>query len=230
MTSGRTELVLSCNKLRIRRVTKIRLFLIIAWMIALAAAFLLDRPVAQWVHDHQPVDKHVRMTSEIIGVLKRPGDFRFVLFVAIALGFFHYRRWAAALCLVASSLAVGAVYSLVKWVVGRHRPVIEVAPFRFHPFAQGFPGIWREKALCFPSGHSMLAFASATCLAMLLPRWRIFFFAIALITAVERVIENAHYLSDVVAGAGVGILTAYWITRTLLTGFPDRRAAGELKT
>ena len=46
-------------------------------------------------------------------------------------------------------------------------------------------------------------------LAILLPRWRYAFYAAVSLVAAERVLENAHYVSDAVAGAGLGVFSAY---------------------
>ena len=202
-----------------------------AWAIILAAAFVFDRPVAVWVRDDVPIiknDRHplvfhvlqrkyrVDRAHLILETLKLPGWFPFTLGVATLLAIFHRRHLAAALPLALSGILVGFLYSVIKWIAGRHRPVKGVDPWGFHPFPHGISGIWREQALCFPSGHASLSFASATCLAMVLPRWRAVFFCIAFITCGERVLENAHYLSDVVAGAGMGALCGWWISRTIL--------------
>jgi hypothetical protein len=59
----------------------------------------------------------------------------------------------------------------------------------------------------FPSGHTQIAFASATSLTKSYG-WKVGipFFALGVFTGLSRLADNAHWLSDVVAGAGVGIL------------------------
>jgi len=198
--------------------------LALAWSAAMVCALAIDRPVAQWVHDAVPIDKRVHLTHQIIEIVKLPGWFPFTLCVAAALEFFHRRRWAVALSL--SGVAVGGSYSIIKWIAGRHRPVVGIAPWSFHPFPKGLSGIWREQALCFPSGHASLSFSSAMCLALLLPRWRWAFFAIAAVTATERILENAHYVSDVVAGAGLGMLLGSIITHRLMAYPPPAPPGG----
>jgi membrane-associated phospholipid phosphatase len=122
-------------------------------------------------------------------------------------------RWRESILILLAALASG-VNGLVKWIAGRKRPFTdlarrdEIAPFLFHPFINGFDGLVHAKNLCFPSGHGTLAFATAGMLAQLFPRrWLVFYF-IASLTAAERVLENAHYLSDSVAAAILGILCA----------------------
>jgi membrane-associated phospholipid phosphatase len=187
------------------------ILLLLLWLVALAGAVLADRHVANWVRSSPPFGKH----QWFIGLLKLPGNFIFALCVAALLVFFHRRSWRAAAPLLISGPFVGAAYIVIKWIVGRTRPVIIAAPFTFHPFARGIMGLMgAEKGLSFPSGHAAMAFATATCLAAALPRWTVPFFLVAAAVAAERVLENAHYLSDVVAGAGLGILCG-WIALQL---------------
>lgn len=51
----------------------------------------------------------------------------------------------------------------------------------------------------------MLAFATATCLARYYPRLWPVFYGLACLVGLERVLEVAHHVSDVVAAAGLGI-------------------------
>lgn len=70
----------------------------------------------------------------------------------------------------------------------------------------------------FPSGHTAEAFASAEFLRMeykdISPWYGIAGYAVATATGYLRMYNNRHWLSDVVAGAGVGIAStkiAYWL-------------------
>lgn len=71
----------------------------------------------------------------------------------------------------------------------------------------------------FPSGHTATAFAGATLLAHEYGHRSIWIpiagYSLATATGVMRVLNNRHYVSDVIVGAAVGILTAelaYWVT------------------
>jgi membrane-associated phospholipid phosphatase len=74
----------------------------------------------------------------------------------------------------------------------------------------------------FPSGHTITAFANAEFLRMeykeVSPWYGIAGYAMAATTGTLRVYNNRHWVSDVVAGAGFGILStklAYWIYPTI---------------
>jgi len=56
----------------------------------------------------------------------------------------------------------------------------------------------------FPSGHTTTAFAVATALALIFPRFAVLFYAGALLVGLSRIGVLYHYPSDVVAGAVLG--------------------------
>jgi membrane-associated phospholipid phosphatase len=74
----------------------------------------------------------------------------------------------------------------------------------------------------FPSGHTTTAFANAEFLRLeykkLSPWYGIIGYAMATTTGILRVYNNRHWDSDVIAGAGFGILStklAYWVYPTI---------------
>lgn len=79
----------------------------------------------------------------------------------------------------------------------------------------------------FPSGHTATAFTGATLLAHEYGHKNVWIpiagYAFATATGVMRVLNNRHYVSDVLVGAAVGIMTAelaYWATDAI---FKDRK-------
>ena len=107
-----------------------------------------------------------------------------------------------ALFVLSSLCLCGIVLHLIKWIAGRHRPI---DLFNHGYFGFNFFGIGYELT-SFPSGHAQTVFTLATAVTILFPRWGIPAFLIAAAVGLSRIILTAHYLSDVIAGAGVGIL------------------------
>ena len=183
-----------------------RTFLLILglWLAAMALGFWADAPAARWAHraaiDRDHVGNHL---------MKMGGDWRFALAVALALLTWHRDSWRAAGLVALSALLGGLLYTAVKWSAGRQRPLVLIDPFKFNPFINGWKGFFDEPNMSFPSGHTTLAFATAASLAIYIPRWRYAFYALACVVAAERVAENAHYVTDAIAGAGLGTLSAY---------------------
>lgn len=180
------------------------------WLAAIAASCLIDAPVARYLHETGLAPRFKE--SWPAHIAKTPGNY----FLTLALvPIFCLRKWlknsleGGFVCLCG---VMGVVNSVVKWAVGRHRPyrpidgVIELAPFHLSPFDNGLAGLIWQGNMAFPSGHTCTAFATAAALAKLLPRWRGLFFTVAALVGLERIVENAHHVSDVIAGAGLAIL------------------------
>ncbi|HEY3517332.1 MAG TPA: phosphatase PAP2 family protein [Gammaproteobacteria bacterium] len=89
---------------------------------------------------------------------------------------------------------------------------------RERPFATDDPNAWREEGDSFPSAHAATAFAIGTVMAESgndRLRWlrRTLGYGLAVGTAYARMDHDAHWLSDTVAGAGLGIATARFVMK-----------------
>lgn len=73
----------------------------------------------------------------------------------------------------------------------------------------GSSSIWQS----FPSAHSATAVGLAIGLARLYPKARWYFAALAIFAGMQRVFANAHYPSDVLAGAGFAMLVCWAFER-----------------
>ena len=99
------------------------------------------------------------------------------------------------------------IATLAKRAIGRGRPVHfdEFGLLHFQPNWLD----WTFQSL--PSGHATTIFALAMVIAFISPRWAYLAFSFALAVGISRVIVGAHYPSDVVAGAILGVLGAYLV-------------------
>jgi len=96
--------------------------------------------------------------------------------------------------------------------------VLKQAAGRERPFVTGDPGNWQTGDDSFPSLHATAAFAIGTVLAESgndRYRWlrRALGYGMAAATAYARMDHDAHWFSDVVAGAGLGIGTARFVMK-----------------
>lgn len=114
-----------------------------------------------------------------------------------------------AILLVIAVFNSGVTTTILKIIVHRPRPFV-VTKLETQPEVE--PEVWNgfkgSDYHSFPSGHSTVAFALATSLSILYPQGARLFFVLAVMVALQRVITQAHYPSDVLAGALVGITTA----------------------
>jgi membrane-associated phospholipid phosphatase len=89
---------------------------------------------------------------------------------------------------------------------------------RERPYVSGDPNGWGTGGDSFPSLHVTAAFAIGTVFAESGNerfRWlrRVLGYGIAAGTAYERIKHDAHWLSDTVAGAGLGVATARFVMK-----------------
>jgi membrane-associated phospholipid phosphatase len=117
----------------------------------------------------------------------------------------------------------GVVVTVVKRLIGRARPLVGggVDPFMYVPLG------WNVDYASLPSGHATDAFAAAMAIGALWPKTRPLMWTYALIIAASRVVLTAHFPSDVLAGAAVGLggvlLVRAWFASRGLAFAVDRR-------
>lgn len=129
------------------------------------------------------------------------------LALALALQDRHGRR--AGVLVLASGLS-GLAAHVGKLLIRRQRPDGEAFGYAF----SGWPseGWWEvPSGLGMPSGHTAVAFGAAWALRRLFPRGGWVVVALAAGCGLTRVLERAHFLSDVVAAALLA-----WLVEALL--------------
>ncbi len=111
------------------------------------------------------------------------GEFLLFLFVCVALA--------------------GIITDIIKPILGRGRPVelTQEGFYAFHPIS--LAARWNSM----PSGHATAAVTVALVIARRFRRLCIPAFVFGFVMALSRIMVNAHYLSDVIAGGVVGFLT-----------------------
>jgi membrane-associated phospholipid phosphatase len=100
--------------------------------------------------------------------------------------------------LIASAIASGVITTSLKYVVGRSRPNAGKGVYHFRPFSGD---------VSFPSGHATQAFAVASVIATeYKSAWvQVAAYGPALLVGFARLRHDAHWASDVTAGALIGI-------------------------
>lgn len=171
-----------------------------------------------WVAEHVRFDRVYE--TDWGRMLRNFGYLPFWLLAAIALALHDGESregWRRGALLALAPTAAGALGELLKILVRRMRPPDVGSAYSFrafsdHPFS--------SRGLGFPSSHAIVAFGAAELLSRMFPRARVIWYAAAVGCAVSRLLAHAHYLSDVVAAAILGIATG-----ALVWGYGASRAS-----
>ena len=167
----------------------------------LSALMLLDHPVQRYaIHNNGPGANGVASTVRHFG---QPEVYGTITAGLVATGLITGNqaitrsggRLALSLALAGAGTQIG------KFALGRPRPSQSLDADGYDPFSG---------QVSFPSGHTAMAFALATSLADDIHRpWAtVGLYGMATAVGWSRINDNKHWLSDVAAGAIVGITSA----------------------
>lgn len=150
-----------------------------------------------------------RSVLDIAEIVTTTGEsiWYYILFVPAYIVFYFVLKsklWSMRILFLFTAISVsGLINVLIKWLAGRNRPInlFNSGQFGFEYFRVIY------ESTSFPSGHTVTSFALAAAISILFTRWSIPAFAAAVAIGMSRVLITSHYLSDVFAGAGIGILS-----------------------
>ncbi|MDD2950897.1 MAG: phosphatase PAP2 family protein [Sulfuricurvum sp.] len=175
-----------------------------------ASAFLsywyVDQALALYIHT-----LGINVSNTFFHAVTQFGDSKYPL-LGTFLFYLIYRKsdkhFARKNLYIFSTVAIsGLIVDIVKVIAGRMRPELF-----FENQQYGFSGFKFESAFySFPSGHSATAFSFFIALALLNPKYKPLFIALALLIVLSRIILLQHYLSDVAIGSAIGAFSSYWI-------------------
>lgn len=105
--------------------------------------------------------------------------------------------------LISSATAVGLIQTVLKTTVGRSRPQNGEGKFAFKPFSgkAGFRS--------FPSGHTILSFTTAYAISKQFknPWVKAGIYTVGMISPISRIVNGAHWLTDVVLSLAISVAT-----------------------
>jgi len=187
-----------------------------------AAALSVDLAVAQLV-SQRALAGELRRLVRLSEVFAWGGSVALIILTAAVL---DARRWRVLLPLAVPAFGAGLLADGVKLFIARLRPsaATEIETFQA-TFVGWLPMLHRDAARAhghaiesFPSAHSATAVGLAIGLSALYPRGRWLFALFALLAMTQRIEAQAHYLSDVLAGAAIGCLVGAACFRLQLAG------------
>ena len=182
------------------------------FVILTVSAAPLDKQFAERLQDPNVQENNfMRHTADVVRTVADPGSF------LIGASLYTYGRLAkkrrvADLGLHGTeALFVGAqVGNLLKGVVGRARPYVDVTRPHDYRWWRGFSGGSDYRS--FPSGHTIAAFAAASAVTSETKRWwpksvwviGPVMYGGAAMVGWSRMFNNKHWASDVITGAAIG--------------------------
>jgi len=194
------------------------------WLIALAiviaavgCAFWLDPFAQNWIIGHQN-----RTTKIFMRNVSRFGDWpeHVVLGLLLAGGAWlrGNKKWTRIfLSMLLACAVAGAAARVIKITVGRARPSVTATETWNGPNLS-------SRFHAFPSGH--MAASTAFFAVLLLANWRIgiAFLPIPILIGFSRMYVAAHYLSDLICAAILGILSAILVGRCFLRKIKNQKS------
>ncbi|MFH0909607.1 MAG: phosphatase PAP2 family protein [bacterium] len=177
------------------------LFLLIPVALAACGALTIHHDVA-W--SDRLMENRTAILRSVARRFSAFGDFQTGT-LAVVGGLWLVGRWkrnrrlqnAAAACLLAATFA-GATATAIRTLTGRPRPSAGVA--------DGFYGpSFNHKYQSFASAHSATSLGTSTALAVAVPEIGIPVLVLSLGVPWSRFYMHDHYVTDILAGAGIGI-------------------------
>lgn len=183
--------------------------LIITAFLVLLSSLYLDTPLLLWIKDFQESGSFIYSVLKSIDPVVRFASNGATLIAGAFLLYLVFRRSNPKLSDAGKTLFAGLILSgiavqALKHLIGKSRPRITDIPYFKGPS-------WESGFDSFPSGHTTLAFSFACILTYYFPKYRAILYAFAVITGFERFEDTNHFLSDVLAGAFLGIVVARFL-------------------
>lgn len=152
----------------------------------------------------------------VLASLRSWGEASTLVIVGIGIVCVQPRLWRAMLAIALSALVCSSTADGLKNWFARPRPSEALAVESGSAASAAYP-----RNSSFPSGHAATAFAVARGLTWYIPALYPAAILAACGTALSRMFEQRHYLSDCIAGAGLG-----WFITTLVLHSLDRWIRG----
>ncbi|MFN0011042.1 MAG: phosphatase PAP2 family protein [Phycisphaerales bacterium] len=187
-------------------------------MIAAALVFVLprDEAIRAWVRS-MPLSGDFKREVE---TLQQFGQGAISVLIGLVILLVDPARRRRLLDWIAGALVLTVVVNVLKGLIGRPRPLHNDAthaagPFGLYPLREpeGVRSLWNLRSgwtggydlASMPSRHAAFAVLAAVFLSIVYPRLRLVVIPLALLVCAARVLTDAHWASDVLVGAAIGL-------------------------
>jgi membrane-associated phospholipid phosphatase len=170
------------------------------------AALAVDVPLARWIAQGQVPS----ILEKLCGLSETFAHGIGILLIAVFIAVLDPAHRVVLPRILTAALGAGLLANVCKLFVARVRPHhFDMQADALDSFSSWFPlasnRSWEQG---FPSSHAAAAAGLAIALACLYPRGRWLFPIMAALAAMQRVLVEAHFLSDVFWGLSVGCIFA----------------------
>lgn len=193
-------------------VRRSEVFTLLGFGVAAAVITPADERLAVWIRGPRVQGSSLNTVADVFNFVGDPGTI-IASATLYVFGAATHRRHArdAALHIGESVVAASVITGVLKIAMGRARPYVsaDTNPHDLR-FGRGRDGGQYQS---FPSGHTTAAFAFASAMASeaatWTPRWHWVApagYSAAALVALARMYDDKHWASDVVLGAGIGVV------------------------
>jgi membrane-associated phospholipid phosphatase len=188
--------------------------------------FCLDQVVMSWVRDFHRSRFSGRPLFDILNrgveIMGQGNTLTVTLLVCYGIGKFYSKRlYEAAKYSLMGFITSGLVVQILKYLIGRGRP--RLTSHLDHVNSLIFIGpTLQKKYNAMPSGHAAAAFCVAYLFSKFFPRYKAIFYLLAISVGLHRMEELAHFPSDILAGAFIGLIVGRVITSEAFNRYKDK--------
>jgi membrane-associated phospholipid phosphatase len=177
----------------------------IAAALIVSSMLFVDVPLARFIHALET--PWLRSAGHVLEELGKSHWVLIYCLVTIAIAWHFVREVAHRHIEFFLSVAIsGILANIIKVIACRPRPMLMltegITQWDFLAFRMEY--LWNS----FPSGHATTGLAIAISGSAAWPKLRWLFWPLGIAIAVARMIVDAHYLSDVIAGSALGAVVA----------------------
>ena len=177
----------------------------IAAVLIVCSMLFVDVPLARFIHALET--PWLRSAGEILEELGKSHWVLIYCLATIIIAWRSMRDVAHRHIEFFLSVAIsGILANVIKVIACRPRPMLMLTEgiTQWDVFAFRMEYLWNS----FPSGHATTGLAIAISGSAAWPKLRWLFWSLGIAIAVARMIVDAHYLSDVIAGSALGAVVA----------------------
>lgn len=120
----------------------------------------------------------------------------------LALAVINFKKWKdlAIVAVISAGVARGVFVTIIKWLYVHPRPELVTT---VHAIVKA------DAENSFPSGHATFVFALAAGVYFYNKKLGVWFYILAALVSIARVFIGVHWPYDIIAGAALGIATAF---------------------